>query len=348
MISWLVEPVKKIDVDMIDQATTYQQTLTKPLGSLGVLENIAEKFSGWQSSLHPRIESISIRVFAGDHGVCDQSVSAFPQEVTVQMISNFLAGGAAVSVLAGDLGADFKVVNVGAASQLSPNLLNKPQLINRPVAEATKDFSLEPAMTSEQLNTALSIGKDVVDALDTDLFIGGEMGIGNTTSASAIYSALLLLPPEKTVGSGTGIDKKGLVRKQIIVKKALDLHQNNLTDPYNILRCLGGFEIAALTGSFITCAQRGIPILVDGFICTAAALLAVKLNKSVSDWLLFSHCSAEPAHKFALDALGAKPLLDLGLRLGEGSGAAVAVPLLKSALSLHNNMATFSQLGING
>ncbi len=346
MNSWLTESVKTIDANMISQAKAYQKTLTKPPGSLGDLELIAERFSGWQSSLCPHLDAISIRVFAGDHGVCCQGVSAFPQDVTVQMISNFLAGGAAISVLASDLEADFKVVNTGTASLLSSALVNESQLINEPVSTGTKDFSQEPAMSSEQVAAALDIGKNVVGEVTADLFIGGEMGIANTTSASAIYSALLALSPEQTVGSGTGIDNAGLAHKKNVVNQALELHKNSLTDPYNVLRCLGGFEIAALTGSFIACAQRGIPVLVDGFICTAAALLAVRINKGVGDWLLYSHCSAEPAHKLALDALGASPLLDLGLRLGEGSGAAVAVPLLKSALSLHNNMATFSQLTI--
>lgn len=346
MKSWLIEPAKKIDADMINSAKEYQKTLTKPLGSLGELEAIAEKFSGWQSSLHPCIESISIRVFAGDHGVYNQGVSAFPQDVTVKMVSNFLAGGAAISVLARDLEADFKVVNTGTVSQVYPDNMSQSRLINTPVAEGTQDFSREPAMSSEQLDEALEIGKNVINEVTADLFIGGEMGIANTTSASAIYSALLSLSPEQTVGSGTGIDKEALERKKEIIKKALVLHKNNLVSPYNILQCFGGFEIAALTGSFIACAQRGIPVLVDGFICTAAALLAVEINKSIGGWLLYSHRSAEPAHELALNALEAKPLLDLGLRLGEASGAAVAVPLLMNALLLHNNMATFSQLGI--
>ena len=174
------------------------------------------------------------------------------------------------------------------------------------------------------------------------------MGIGNTTSASALYAALLDLPPLDVVGPGTGVDDKGLLRKQSVIGAALSLHKVILHDPYEVLRCLGGLEIAALVGSYIRCAQLGIPVLVDGFICTAAALIAVRLNPSVRERMLFSHCSAEPAHRIALMALSAEPMLDLGLRLGEGSGAAIAVPILQSALLLHNTMATFEQAGVSG
>jgi nicotinate-nucleotide--dimethylbenzimidazole phosphoribosyltransferase len=346
MNSWLMWPVKKIDIEMITLAKAYQKTLTKPIGSLGQLEVIAEQFSGWQASLHPELLSIAITVFAGDHGICRQGVSAFPQEVTAQMIINFLTGGAAISVLSRDLDADFCVVNMGTAYPIANEFTQHHLLVNEPVNSGTKDFSVEPAMTSQQLDKALLIGKKRVESLNVDLFIGGEMGIGNTTSASAIYSALLELPAENTVGPGTGIDEDGLALKQALITKALNLHQSNLGSAYDVLRCLGGFEIAGLVGSFIACAQRGIPVLVDGFICTAAALIAVRLNPDVRGWLLFSHCSAEPAHIIALDYLEAAPLLNLGLCLGEGSGAAVAVPLLKAALSLHNKMATFSQVGI--
>ncbi len=332
---------------MIAQARAYQATLTKPVGSLGQLECIAEQFCGLQASLNPTLETIAVRVFAGDHGVCSQGVSAFPQAVTVQMITNFLRGGAAISVLSRDLGADFCVINMGTATPIEAAFAQHPQLVHAPIDNGTQDFSVTAAMTSQQLDQALSIGKSAIESLSVDLFIGGEMGIGNTTSASAIYASLLALSPAQTVGPGSGIDKKGIYHKEAVITAALKLHRHSLDSAYNVLRCLGGFEIAGLVGSFIACAQRGIPVLVDGFICTAAALIAVKLNPGVRDWLLFSHCSAEPAHITALDYLQAKPLLNLGLRLGEGSGAALAVPLLKSALSLHNNMATFSQAGID-
>ncbi len=347
MKQWFEKPVQTIDHQHIENARRHQSTLTKPIGSLGRLEEIAEVFCGWQSKISPRIEKVCVAVFAADHGVCQQGVSAFPQTVTTQMIANFLEGGAAISVLSRELDADFSVINVGTATPLPDGYTSHKQLINAGIAPGTADFSTEAAMTNEQLEKALRLGQEQVENIETNLFIGGEMGIGNTTSASAIYAALLPLPPEHAVGPGTGVDSRGLLRKQEVIAQSLDLHRQFLNDPYQVLRCLGGLEIAALVGSYIACAQKGVPVLVDGFICTAAALLAVELNPGVRDWLLFSHQSAEPAHHLALEKLNAKPLLQLEMRLGEGSGAAVAVPLLNAALVLHNKMATFSQAGVS-
>ncbi len=345
-MTWITENTKEIDQTSLLLAQEHQAILTKPAGSLGRLETIATQFSGWQSTPHPKLDDITIAIFAADHGICQQQVSAFPQEVTMQMIINFLEGGAAISVLSEQLEAKFAVYNVGIANELPNAYLSHPQLNHFPINSGTADFSQSPAMTKEQCDQALSIGQSAVTA-SSSLFIGGEMGIGNTTCASAIYAALLDLPVAEVVGPGTGIDENGLSRKQAVIETALSLHQEHLDKPYEVLRCLGGFEIAALVGSYVACAQKGVPALVDGFICTAAALLAIRMNPSVKQWLLFSHCSAEPAHKLALQELSVEPLLDLGLRLGEGSGAAVAVPILQSALNLHNNMATFAQAGVS-
>jgi len=334
--AWWLCPAKKIDVNVRNAAIAYQKTLTKPPGSLGELENIAVRFSAWQGSVKPRIDSICVRVFAADHGVCAKGVSAFPQIVTAQMIQNFVDGGAAISVLSKHLNADFSVVNMGTAHPLA----NTQGVEQRSVGEGTCDFSEQAAMTRSQCETALQAGKNSVSACD--LFIGGEMGIGNTTSASAIFSALLKCDPEICVGRGTGVDNDGLKRKISVIKNALALHNERLHNTMEVLRCLGGFQIAALAGAYIANAQKGIPNLVDGFISTAAAIIAIKINPSVKDWCLLSHLSAEPAHKLALEVFDGKPLLDLGMRLGEGSGAAVAVPLLQTALRLHSNMATFS------
>ncbi len=347
MKKWFEKPVHAIDHHHIESARLHQSTLTKPQGSLGRLEEIAEAFCGWQSRANPQIDKICVSVFAADHGVCQQGVSAFPQAVTTQMITNFLDGGAAISVLSRELGADFSVVNVGTVSPLPDSYTAHEHLVNANIALGTTDFSTGAAMTDEQLEKALILGKSQVENISAKLFIGGEMGIGNTTSASAIYAALLSLELDRVVGPGTGIDAQGLLRKKKVIAQSLDHHYQFLNDPYQVLRCLGGLEIAALVGSYIACAQQGVPVLVDGFICTAAALLAVKLNPDVRNWLLFSHLSAEPAHCIALEELNADPLLQLNMRLGEGSGAAVAVPLLKAALALHNNMATFSQAGVS-
>ena len=340
-LDWIKHPCPRPNQETRGAALGRQGILTKPAGSLGRLESLAIDFAGWQSKDLPRLDSISIRVYAADHGVCAQGVSAFPQEVTGQMVHNFLAGGAAISVLAKKMEADFEVVNLGIKSTIE----DAPRLQNVPIARGTADFTKQPAMNDEQLITALNIGRDSVT--DSDLFIGGEMGIGNTCSASAIYSAMLSLPPSQTVGPGTGIDKQTMQQKANVIDTALNVHTGNLTSALDVLECLGGFEIAALTGAYIRAAQKKIPIIVDGFICTAAALIATNINASCRDWMIFAHQSAEPAHIKALQSLEAEPLLSLGLRLGEGSGAALTVPLIEQALLLHSNMATFDAAGVS-
>lgn len=348
MTIWFENAVQAIDTASAQAATAYQATLTKPLGSLGRLERIAEQFAGWQASVNPVVDNINIAVFAGDHGVCQQGVSAFPQAVTSQMVTNFLDGGAAISVLSRELKAHLQIINMGIATALPEAYQYHQQWVDCAIAPGTKDFSMETAMTQEQLELALAAGQAYVSSLkNTHLFVGGEMGIGNTSAASAIYASLLSLSPERVVGPGTGVDEKGLARKQDVIKRALRLHSQYLGNPYEVLRCLGGFEIAGLVGAYIACAQIGIPVLVDGFICTAAALIATRLNPGVQDWLLFSHQSAEPAHGLALKEMAVSPLLQLDMRLGEGSGATVAAFIIKSALALHNQMATFEQAGVS-
>ena len=277
---------------------------------------------------------MTIRIFAADHGVAASGVSAYPQAVTQQMVFNFEAGGAAISVLAREIDADFGVVNLGTIEPTSD--------MTHWLAAGTADFTNEPAMTGDQLTSALASGAAQPSG---QRFIGGEMGIGNTTAASAIIAALLDLDPAAAVGPGTGVDGDALSHKISVVSAWLENHTDR--EPLEVLRCLGGFEIAALTGAYVAAAQRGIPSLVDGFICTAAALLACWINPSVRPWLLFGHRSAEPGHAAVLDKLKAEPLLDLGLRLGEGSGAALAVSVLRSALALHSGMATFEQAAVD-
>lgn len=367
---WIFNAVKPLNKTAQQQALDRQNMLTKPPGSLGTLETLAIKFAAWQGQLNPTINTIGVRVFAADHGVCVKGVSAFDQSVTRHMIKNFVSGGAAISVLSRSIGADFAVVNLGTVDLNAVNLntvdadVGKPNIVNSDtrqsdnvhannhyfidafIAAGTEDFSERPAMTSRQLCAALNTGKQQVENTAMDLFIGGEMGIGNTTSASALYSAILQLEADKTVGPGTGVDSKGIQLKQKVIDQALTLHRDKLHDPVATLMCLGGFEIAALCGAYIASAQKGVPVVVDGFISTAAALVAVKINPGVANWLIFSHCSAEPAHRLALEFFQAKPLVDFSMRLGEGSGAALVVPLLQAALSLHNEMATFTEAGI--
>jgi nicotinate-nucleotide--dimethylbenzimidazole phosphoribosyltransferase len=318
--------------------------LTKPPGSLGVLESCAIQLAALQQREQPQADAIDIVIFAADHGIAAEGVSAFPQVVTGEMVRNFAGGGAAITVLARELDANFRVVNVGTVDPL-PVL---PQVADRRLGPGTRNFSREPAMSGELCAEALAVGREIVDGIaHADIFIGGEMGIANTTTAAALACALLKIAPQDMVGRGTGVDDNGVALKARVIAAALQLHAAQLTTPLAILQTLGGFEIAALSGAYIRCAQRGIPVLVDGFICTAAALVALQLNASIRPWLLFSHNSAERGHRLLIEHLDVRPLLNLDLRLGEGSGAAVAVPLLRMACALHNRMASFASAGVS-
>lgn len=341
--AWLNEAITPPDETARQQARAHQQQLTKPAGSLGRLETLAEQFAAWQGVNQPRIPRTRVRVFAADHGIARRGVSAFPQEVTAQMIANFCSGGAAVSVLANQWDADFGVVNLGCVAEVAAH----PLLQERILASGTADFTEGPAMTETQLAQALETGREQVNQGEFELFVGGEMGIGNTSAAAALLAALLNRPAAELTGPGTGIDAEALTHKRQLIAHALELHAAQLAQPLSALQCLGGFEIAALAGAYLACAQRGVPSLVDGFISTAAALAACRLNPGVRPWLLFAHRSAEPGHGLALADLQAEPLLAFNMRLGEGSGALLALPLIHSALQLHNNMATFAQAGVS-
>ena len=342
---WWLDPCKPVDTLALEQAAARQQQLTKPAGSLGRLESVAVQLAGLQGQLKPSLDRLWIAIFAGDHGVVTEGVSAFPQEVTGQMLLNFVSGGAAISVLARQLEASLDVVDLGT---LTPSL-DLPGVRHLNLGPGTANFVQGSAMTLDQGEQALQAGRDSVMravASGTQLFIGGEMGIGNTTAASALACALLDCPAAHLVGPGTGLDAAGVSRKAQVIERALALHGAQGNDPLQTLFNLGGFEIAALTGAYLACAQQGIAVLVDGFICSVAALVAVRLNPECRPWLLFGHRGAEPGHKHVLETLGAEPLLDLGLRLGEGSGAALAVPLLRLACDLHGQMATFAEAAV--
>ncbi|TGN39316.1 nicotinate-nucleotide--dimethylbenzimidazole phosphoribosyltransferase [Marinobacter confluentis] len=338
-------PLPEPDLACIERAKARQDQLTKPRGSLGRLEQLAVELAGLQATDQPSADPVAITVFAADHGVCDEGVSAYPQEVTAQMIANFASGGAAISVLAKQLGASLEVVNLGTVGPVE----DLPGIRNEPIAPGTANLALTDAMSSEHLHAALQAGDRAAERAvksGCKLFIGGEMGIGNTTSATAIACALLNRPPAGLTGPGTGLDPAGVQHKQDIIQRALHRHGSD-TSPASILSSLGGFEIAALTGAILGCAARGVPVLVDGFIVSVAALVAVRQQPSARPWLIFSHQSAEPGHRSVLETLNAEPLLHLGMRLGEGSGAAVALPLLRSACALHNAMASFADAGVS-
>lgn len=344
-MDWINTPCPELDLRFKAFAEERQTQLTKPPGALGKLESLAIRLSYLQQREQPSLDNIAIAVFAADHGIVEEGVSAFPQEVTVQMVYNFLQGGAAINVLANQLEAHLEVVDVGVKSAIE----NHPRLIIQKAGNGTANSTLDAAMQTEQLAIALQAGRDsVARAINhkADLYIGGEMGIGNTTAATALYCALLDLTPIEATGAGTGLDAEAISHKAAVIQRMLDKHQRCDNDALAWLRCVGGFEIAAMTGAYISAAQQGLPVLVDGFISTVAALCAVRINPEVNAWLFFSHVSAEQGHRKVLDLLQQDALLDLDMRLGEGTGAAMAVPIMRNACALHNRMATFAEAAV--
>ena len=343
---WWAEPAATINNAAKQAAEHRQATLTKPPGALGRLETVAIQLAALQSNERPSLDNIHITVFAGDHGVAAEGISAFPQQVTYEMVKNFANGGAAINVIAHEIDATLEVINLGTVVEAD----ELKGVINEILGPGTANFCEQPAMTLDQLNRGLLVGRAVAERAQNNnchLCIGGEMGIGNTTTAAALACALLAADASHLAGPGTGIDAAGVSHKADVINRAIAFHRDHLSEPLEVLRRLGGFEIAALTGYYITCAQLSIAVLIDGFISSTAALIASRLNPSSSDWFIYSHTSAEPGHRMILDALNALPLLDLGMRLGEGSGAASAVPLLRLACALHNGMATFEDAGVS-
>ena len=343
--TWWLNPCKASDASAYQHALARQQQLTKPAGSLGRLEALAVQLAGLQCQVKPAMEQVWIAIFAGDHGVVAEGVSAYPQAVTGQMLHNFVAGGAAISVLAQQLAAQLEVIDLGT---VTPSL-NLPGVRHLNIAAGTANFVNGPAMTEAQGRLALQAGRDSARralASGAQLFIGGEMGIGNTTAASALACALLDCPVSDLTGPGTGLDAQGVSHKVAVIERALAVHAAQRGDALHTLFNLGGLEIAALVGAYLACAQDGIVVLVDGFICSVAALVATRLNPACREWLVFGHRGAEPGHRHVLHCLDAQPLLELGLRLGEGSGAALAVPLLRLACALHGQMATFAEAAV--
>ena len=298
--------------------------LTKPPGALGQLEDIAIWLAGWQGTAKPVIARPQVAIFAGNHGVVAQGVSAFPAEVTVQMVANFRAGGAAINQLATCFGASMVVQDIE---------------LDRP----TGDFTRVPAMDETELLAALTVGWDAVDP-QADILIPGEMGIGNTTSAAAIACALFGGAPQDWVGRGTGVDDTGLARKAAAVTAGLALHGDRA--PLQVLRCLGGREIAAMAGAMLSARVKRIPVILDGFIACSAAAVLHKANSAALDHCIAGHVSAEAAHHRLLAGIGKVPLLNLGLRLGEGSGAALALGIVKAAAACHSGMASFAEAGV--
>ena len=312
------------DEDTVQAAQDRNGQLTKPPGALGRLEDLALWYAGWRGDARPQITSPQVIIFAGNHGVCAQGVSAFPSEVTAQMVANFEHGGAAINQLSKAFGAKMDVY---------PLALDTP----------TADFTTAPAMMENEFVEALQTGWTAVDD-KADLLVTGEMGIGNTTSAAAVAAAVLGGIASDWTGRGTGVDDKGLARKTDVVARGVALHAT--TDPLEALRCLGGRELAAMAGAIAAARHHRIPVILDGFICCAAAASLAKAVDGALDHAVAGHLSAEGAHQRLLDALGKEPLLQLGLRLGEGSGAALAIGVLKGAIACHSGMATFAEAGV--
>ena len=320
---------------------------TKPLGSLGRLEALALRIGQVLGSESPQLVQPQMLVCAGDHGLAARGVSAFPSDVTWQMVENFLAGGAAVSVLARQHGLALTVVDCGVARPLAPRAAapGKPQLLVRKVAPGTADASLGPAMTAAQCREAITHGMEVVRSLPGNALLLGEMGIANTSVASLLLARLAGLPLAEVTGAGTGLDAAGIERKRVVLQQALDVNAE-ATTPLDALAALGGYEVATLVGAVLQAAAERRVIVVDGFITSAAVLVASRLQPLVLQRCVFAHRSGERGHSLMLAQMQAQPLLDLGLRLGEGSGAALAWPLLQSACVVLAEMASFESAGV--
>lgn len=341
-----INDIKPLDEAAMQAARARQDTLTKPRGSLGKLEELSIRLAGMKADPFPSVERKAVIVMAADHGVTAEGVSAYPSEVTAQMVLNFLRGGAAINVLAQQAGARVAIVDIGVAQEFEP----LPGLLRRKVLCGTRNLAQGPAMTRSEAEQAIQVGIDVLNeeaGNGLDIVATGDMGIGNTTSSSAIAAAILGLPVPEVVGRGTGIDDEGLERKIRVIERALALNQPKADDAMDVLHKVGGLEIAGLAGVMIAAAGRRIPVVVDGFISTAAALIAVGLAPRLRDYLISAHHSVEIGHQAMLTHLNLMPLLDLNMRLGEGTGAALAFHLLEASTRVLREMATFGEAGVS-
>ncbi|MCC7358938.1 MAG: nicotinate-nucleotide--dimethylbenzimidazole phosphoribosyltransferase [Anaerolineales bacterium] len=335
-----------LDTAAADAARARQASLTKPPGSLGRLETLAAQLAAITGRARPSVARKAVIVMAGDHGVTHSGVSAYPAAVTPQMVLNFVHGGAAINVLARQAGARVVVVDVGVAADLP----EQPGLLRRKVAYGTQNFTHGPALTKDQAEAAVQVGLEVAAAecdAGLDLLATGDMGIGNTTPSAAIVAAVTGAPVAQVTGRGTGVDDAGLARKVAAIEAALRLNQPNPADALDVLAKVGGLEIGGLAGVMLGAAARRVPVVIDGFISGAAALIAAGLDPTVTGYLIAAHRSVEIGHRALLAHLGLTPLFDLDLRLGEGTGAALAFQVVEAAVRLHNEMATFAEAGVS-
>jgi len=342
----LIQTIQPLDEDAMAQAQARQNRLTKPPGSLGRLESLSIQVAGISGQMPPQVSRKVVFVMAGDHGVTEEGVSAYPSEVTAQMVLNFLRGGAAINVLARHVGAKVVVVDIGVKGLLEA----QPNLISAKIAPGTQNMTRGPAMSREQALLAIQRGVELAEAeirAGAQMLATGDMGIGNTTPSAAIAAALTGKPPAVCVGRGTGVDESGLARKISVVERALAVNQPNPEDGLDVLAKVGGFEIGGLVGVILAGAVNRRPVVVDGFISTAAAMIAVRLAPRVRHYLIASHRSKEQGHTLMLDWLGLEPVFDLEMRLGEGTGAALAMMVVEAACKILAEMATFDEAGVS-
>ena len=346
LLSNIIEMIKPLDKEVMAEAQSRHNQLTKPQGSLGRLEELSVQLAGIQGKSIPEIRHKAIITMAGDHGVVAEGVSLFPQEVTAQMVYNFLRGGAGINVIARQVGARIIVVDMGVAASLESN----PQLLSRKIAFGTQNMSLGSAMTRAQAVKAIEIGIEVVTtevAKGLDIVGTGDMGIGNTTASSAICAVITGKPVAEVTGRGTGIADRQLIHKIEVINRALAVNHPDPKQPLDVLAKVGGFEIGGLVGVMLAAAAHRIPVVIDGFISGAAALIATALSPGLKDFLIAAHVSAEAGHQLLLRHLGLKPLLDLGMRLGEGTGAALGIFLAEAAARVLAEMSTFTEAGVS-
>jgi nicotinate-nucleotide--dimethylbenzimidazole phosphoribosyltransferase len=342
----ILDAVRPVDRSLEPEIRAHLDHLTKPPGSLGVLEDVVTRYCLITRTTRPRLPKKRIITFAGDHGVTAEGVSAYPSEVTSQMVRNMLAGGAAVNVLARHVGADVQVIDIGVAVPFE----DAPGLVHRKVRAGTANLSRGPAMSEEEAVAAIQVGAEVAHAAaETGItLVGtGEMGIGNTTPSSALLATLIPCPVAEVTGRGTGINDHALQLKIRAIERGLEVNAQRLTNPLRTLAALGGLEIAGICGLVLGAAGCGLPVVVDGFISSAGALVAMRLNENVADYLFFSHCSAEAGHRTFFRRLNIHPMLDLNMRLGEGTGAALAMVLIEASVKIYNEMATFGSAGVS-
>jgi nicotinate-nucleotide--dimethylbenzimidazole phosphoribosyltransferase len=342
----VLKAIKPLDKPAMASARRRQDALTKPPGSLGRLEELSIQLAGIQGKPIPQIKHKAIITIAGDHGVVAEKIGNWPQEVTAQMVYNFLGGGAGINVLALQVGARVVVVDMGVATELEPH----PQLLSRKIAAGTKNIALGPAMTREQAIKSIETGIEIVTSevsKGLDIVGTGDMGIGNTTASSAICAVMTKRPAAEVTGRGTGLTDEQLAHKIGVVKSALAVNNPDSSDPIDVLAKVGGFEIGGLAGVMLGGAAHRIPVVIDGFISGAAALIATVLSPGLKDYLIAAHVSAETGHRLLLEHLGLAPLLDLGMRLGEGTGAALGIFLAEAATRILAGMATFPEAGVS-